>query len=256
MTSLACNDADKLQLVITVHTAIDNRETRDAIRQSWGSKANLRKYNASLYFLIGQPKTPSEATAQSIKSEQDMYGGDLLQFDFIDTYMNLTLKTVASLYWLQNNCPNVKYVIKQDDDAFVKLDKLMEHLRQFENLGYNSYIAGQYFEKFLVQRNPRMPFYTPTSLYNGTYYPPLVLGPAYVFTSNVVRPLLKQLKMYKKPWLPWEDIFVTGMLRKLSNIPVYNIRHLMHKECPLVTKPRDDKRISFHRVYKVFQKSP
>ena len=88
VTSLACNDADKLQLIITVHTAIDNRETRDAIRQSWGSKANLRKYNASLYFLIGQPETPSASKAQSIKSEQDMYGGDLVQFDFIDTYMN------------------------------------------------------------------------------------------------------------------------------------------------------------------------
>ena len=53
---LTCQDRNHQRMVITVHTAIKNRKRRGATRNSWGSAKNLRRYNASLYFFIGQPK--------------------------------------------------------------------------------------------------------------------------------------------------------------------------------------------------------
>ena len=76
-------------------------------------------------------------------------------------------------------------------------------------------------------------------------------GPAYVFTSNVVRPLLKQVEIYKTPWLLWKDTFVVGVLRNLSNIPLYNVKGLVHAPCSTVQgNPATDQRISYHRVHR------
>ena len=72
-----------------------------------------------------------------------------------------------------------------------------------------------------------------------------------MFTSNVVRPLLKQVEIYKTPWLLWEDMFVTGVLRNLSNIPLYNIKGFSHATCNSERgRPSSDHAISYHRVYR------
>jgi uncharacterized protein YdhG (YjbR/CyaY superfamily) len=57
--------------------------------------------------------------------------GDILQQDFVDSYANLTIKTVFMLKWLTSNeCSTAKFIMKLDDDAFVNPERLwatLEH---------------------------------------------------------------------------------------------------------------------------------
>ena len=55
-------------------------------------------------------------------SEASLHG-DILQADFLDSYHNLTLKSVAMLRWFSTVCPSSRgsaapprYLLKTDDD--------------------------------------------------------------------------------------------------------------------------------------------
>lgn len=56
-----------------------------------------------ILFLLGQ--TLSNETQAKINTESEVYG-DVIQESFLDTYNNLTLKTVMMLKWVNKNCQN------------------------------------------------------------------------------------------------------------------------------------------------------
>lgn len=59
-----------------------------------------------------------------IEEEARTYN-DIIQEDFIDSYNNLTLKSVMLLKYIKNHCDNVRYVLKSDDDMFVHVQNLI-----------------------------------------------------------------------------------------------------------------------------------
>ena len=66
-------------------------------------------------FLLGNP--PSSPIAQ-IRKENDLYH-DIVQEDFIDSYRNLTVKSIMALKWATEHCKNAKLIFKMDDDTLV-----------------------------------------------------------------------------------------------------------------------------------------
>lgn len=60
-------------------------------------------FSVKILFLLGQ--TPSNETQAKINTESEVYG-DVIQESFLDTYNNLTLKTVMMLKWVNKNCKN------------------------------------------------------------------------------------------------------------------------------------------------------
>lgn len=92
-----------------------------SIRETWG---NVTEFNYSFFkkmhsnfelgdcskiddvpvkivFLVGQ--TQSYKTQVKLNTESGIYG-DLIQESFLDTYYNLTLKTVMMMKWVNANC--------------------------------------------------------------------------------------------------------------------------------------------------------
>ena len=62
-----------------------------------------------------------------VVQEQRQFG-DILQEDFVDSYMNLTLKSVMGLKWASRRCPSARFLMKTDDDMFVNVPKLLDYL--------------------------------------------------------------------------------------------------------------------------------
>ena len=48
---------------------------------------------------------------------------DIIVFDFIDHYENLTLKTMMGMKWATEMCPKVQSVLKIDDDMTINTPK-------------------------------------------------------------------------------------------------------------------------------------
>ena len=74
-------------------------------------------------FLVGQQVNSTHQ--EQLRSEAEQYG-DIVQEAFIDTYANLTVKSLMLLKWFTQHCDNTQYVMKADDDMYINLVKLYE----------------------------------------------------------------------------------------------------------------------------------
>jgi len=63
-------------------------------------------------------------TIQSTLEKENSDHGDLIQVDLMDTYLNLTLKSVSLISWAFKRCGQVRYVVKCDDDVYVNVENL------------------------------------------------------------------------------------------------------------------------------------
>ena len=234
------------RILIAVHSAYKNVITRRLIRQSWGQSSYLCKFSAKLLFFIAQSRgRPLTSLREELKQHDDV-----ITLDFIDSYLNLSRKSVESMRWINKHLPDVKYVLKQDDDAFVNMTKLTRALKVLEHKHETTFIAGYYFPNRKPKRNPKNVYYTPHSLWNKTHWPPAVTGPAYVITGTALPRLVSRADMASTPQVLWEDIFVTSVVRSFENITLFDIRNMRHVECRRNYKINPTA-ISYHRVKQV-----
>ncbi|RUS78931.1 hypothetical protein EGW08_013309, partial [Elysia chlorotica] len=116
---------NQVETVIAVPSRIHSFEARRAVRETWGGVAN----NTVLLFFFGivQPadstkhtpyyepetKLTPEELQTLLRKESSVYG-DIVQENFIDSYRNLSLKSVAIVRWVSLYCPGSTFVIKAD----------------------------------------------------------------------------------------------------------------------------------------------
>lgn len=65
------------------------------------SSTKVRDFHIQTVFLVGQT-TNNETQAEII--EESQIHDDIIQESFLDTYNNLTLKTLMLVKWMTNNC--------------------------------------------------------------------------------------------------------------------------------------------------------
>jgi len=58
----------------------------------------------------------------------------------VDTYRNLSYKTISGLKWVTHYCPASSYVLKIDDHVFVNIFNLIRELQEVNTNG--SHIFG------------------------------------------------------------------------------------------------------------------
>ncbi|GIY27779.1 UDP-GalNAc:beta-1,3-N-acetylgalactosaminyltransferase 1 [Caerostris extrusa] len=117
-----CWSQSDLRLVIVVCSAPQNFASRQAIRATWGKESRWTK-GTRIFFIIG--RSSQNITDMFVFTEKQEYG-DVIHYDFTDSYFNLTLKSVSMLKWVTTNCTNAKYVMKSDDDMFVNVPVLLK----------------------------------------------------------------------------------------------------------------------------------
>ena len=81
------------------------------------------------YFMLG---LADDTNAKKIEAENEK-SGDIVIGDFIDTYYNLTMKSLSALHWSVKSCPEVKSIILCDDDV------------QFQDVGTIRKFSGKFY---------------------------------------------------------------------------------------------------------------
>ncbi|XP_077525492.1 beta-1,3-galactosyltransferase 1-like isoform X1 [Amblyomma americanum] len=200
------------RLLIFVTSAPSHREARDAIRDTWGLHSYLAHRNSKVMFLLGRSPYDPE-----IKAESQVHG-DIVQGDFIDSYDNLTLKSVMMLHWTRSFCPDVEYILKTDDDVYVNLDNLVHHL-DHEMADQRRWIQGCIKRHAAVPLRQASAGQPPSPVDLRTLpkaHPDFVAGAGYVISGDLVEDLL--LASARVEWVPVEDVFVTGRCAALVGV--------------------------------------
>lgn len=101
------------------------------------SKKNSIKYDYR--YFIGNDKIEGEVEE------------DVVILECKDNYESLTSKTIEAIKWVSKNKPNIKYVVKTDDDVVIDKEKLDEILLKLEqnSIDYAGEICqGGYYSKW------------------------------------------------------------------------------------------------------------
>ncbi|GFN76125.1 beta-1,3-galactosyltransferase 1-like [Plakobranchus ocellatus] len=205
LPTLACAG----KLVITVASAPLNYRNRLAIRNTWGrlgkflSRTSQSNHNAKfvndnkdktyynytvVFFVAG---VANDQLRSLLLKESHMYR-DMVISSFMDTYNNLSLKTVAMLKWASTFCPKFgMFLVKCDDDSYVNVPVMLKALQDADALPHENFgrhfVAG--FSLFNQQpfRNRESKWYVSFEEYRGYVYPTAVSGSAYGMRIDTAR---------------------------------------------------------------------
>jgi hypothetical protein len=126
-TSSNATSNNNQTLLIVVISAAAHSAQRNLIRKTWGGPNLLEVDWIQLIFLVGSTPDEDIVLKERLKKENAQYE-DLVQVNVVDTYANLTLKSVALLHWTHGHCPGAQSVLKCDDDIYINLNGLINIL--------------------------------------------------------------------------------------------------------------------------------
>ncbi|CAG01761.1 unnamed protein product, partial [Tetraodon nigroviridis] len=208
----------EVHLLMVVKSVIEQHDRREAVRKTWGKERAVEGRKITTLFLLGSPASGKDAkNLQKLIEYEDRLYGDILQWDFMDTFFNLTLKEVNFLKWFDLYCPGVRFVFKGDDDVFVNTNNLLDLIDfRVEARREADTMVGDTILKAIPIRNRQSKYYIPRELYDKPY-PPYVGGGGFLMSSQLARRLFvasEDVELY-----PIDDVFLGMCLEKLRLAP-------------------------------------
>ncbi|XP_020809953.1 beta-1,3-galactosyltransferase 1-like [Drosophila serrata] len=254
---------EKTFLLIIVESSVSHYLARQNIRATWGNssrfnypefrklhghlkgsyypplKSRLHLYSKYLsgkdeslraavrvVFMIGR-KMDNESSRQL--REEAHQDNDIIQEDFIDSYKNLTLKTVLALKHVTSRCSKTTaYVLKTDDDAFINVPNLLHILlggtmpsrknppRQFRLTATKNVLLGKKLSRAKPIVNVANKWYMPHYMYPNETYPAFLVGGGYLMSIDVTQ------RLYEAAWyttvVHLEDVFITGLCARNARV--------------------------------------
>ncbi|KAG8448822.1 hypothetical protein GDO86_015770 [Hymenochirus boettgeri] len=195
---------NKTFLLLAIKSSPQNFAQRQAVRNTWGTERCYGERSVKLVFLLGVASGPD---LSALLWYEDGQYHDLIQWDFIDTFFNLTLKDQLFLGWAKKHCPGARYILKGDDDVFVRTPEIVKELSLLDRQKTRALYMGHVVTSAKPYRDPQSKYYIPHSFYAGSY-PPYAGGGGYVF-SGALTPWLYQVSHFVAPF-PIDDVY-TGM---------------------------------------------
>ncbi|XP_056304131.1 beta-1,3-galactosyltransferase 2 [Danio aesculapii] len=203
-------------LVLMVPVAPYEVKARSAIRSTWGNETTVQGKAVLTLFLVGLIEGADSEKVQKQLEEESRQHRDLIQSNFVDSYFNLTIKTMVIMDWLATRCPQANYSMKIDSDMFLNVNNLVT-LLSAPNTPRENYITGVLMRNRFVVRNKNSKWYVSKELYPEPKYPTYLLGMGYVFSNDLPSKIVEASK-YVKPF-NIEDAYIGACLKQLAVEP-------------------------------------
>lgn len=225
-----CDRAPTLLMAIKTQTA--NFANREAIRETWGRSGRIksrggRQSLVRRVFLLGKSKDLH--IEEKLQLESDKYG-DIIQWEFMDKFFNLTLKDVLFWGWFVSRCPHARFIFKGDDDIFVRTPALLNYLLAEEaNASFlngsrqpnkmETFVVGDVINNAAPIRSNDTKYYIPESFFKGLY-PSYPGGGGVVYSGSLAHRLLEVSQ--RVHLFPIDDVYVGMCLQRLGVYPIHH----------------------------------
>ncbi|XP_060079876.1 beta-1,3-galactosyltransferase 5-like [Ylistrum balloti] len=196
-----------LVLITSIHR---NRAKRDMYRKTWltHSKNNTSEFRYA--FIFGNIND-TEANA-ALLEESKIYN-DIIQEDFQESYVNLTLKTIMAFKWASTHCPHAQFFMKTDDDMYVNIPGVRKALND-NSEQLKTAIGGKCMQIERPVRDKSSKWCVTYEYYGREYYPGYCAGTGYVTSMNMVKEVFKVSKHI--PFFFLEDVFVSLCVERIG----------------------------------------
>lgn len=240
-------------IVIVILSARTHFMQRNLIRQTYGSIKYVNNINIlAIAFMLGSVDAPeSEKVEFSELNDENLKFGDIIMGDFVDSYKNLTRKSIMAYEWVSSFCRDAQFVVKTDDDVVLNIFKLTEELDALSSTEVTSSTirCPVHFNGGDAKNVSSKSYVSPVDFPSG-HFPKHCNGQLYVATMTVVDRLVEEIsKSFLGRVCTHEDIFMTAIVpEKINsnfgwskNEPIELIQRRKEWECyALDTEQSDD----------------
>ncbi|KAI8770660.1 lactosylceramide 1,3-N-acetyl-beta-D-glucosaminyltransferase B [Biomphalaria glabrata] len=203
-----CRGVGVIDFIIIVHTAPDNLDRRQRIRQTFANESLFVPFHVRVAFLLGRPRNKS---LENILFEEHQKYNDTVMGDFLDDYHNLTLKGVMGYRWVSQFCMNSRFVLKIDDDVMINTFKLLYSFYS-HMIGKNKSIFCSHWRKNSMGILREGKWKVDSRIFPGkTTFPfDYCSGFVVIITTDLVAPMYEAAKVTPFFWI--DDLYLFGML--------------------------------------------
>ena len=210
-------EASRFLMINLVIVRPEDVYRRMLIRSTWANATN--KNGTTSVFVCG---INEDKTVNDLLIYESFHFNDIVQVDFMDTYFNLTLKSIIAFKWIAMHFTSdqVQYVLKVDDDVVVDLENL---LKMANDKFIQTRSAFYCFEvsDVMVNREKHHKFYLSKQEYEHEKFPIYCSGSAYVLTFGLLKKIAS-LQSYPN-YLKFEDVYITGILKNHLKATSYRL---------------------------------
>jgi len=192
----------------------DYFQRRMFTRISWGQEAHL--LGIPVIYAIGRAKDDKIQTM--LENEHRTYG-DLLQFNYIDAYYNISIKSTGILNWfVKRGCQHITpYLFIVDDDVLINLPSLMKMIY------LNSFNSNTLYGLYLTDIEPHPSGKWAVSLidYPNRTFPSFITGASTLYPSLIINNLVEkifQLVDENKSIFFLDDVLIAGIIAEQLGI--------------------------------------
>jgi hypothetical protein len=205
--------------LILIHSAPENFLRRVAMRETWTRRSMFKSIRR--VFVMGFSNRDN--VNERVRLESEIYN-DIVQLDFIDSYWNLTIKSLSAYKWAATYCFSVKFVLKVDDDIMANLFLLIKHFNSLQTRGlYNRRTIMCFLNPIMaVVRDKRSKYYVSREDYPYYIFTPYCAGGGYIISIDMITDMYNISKYIRFFWV--DDFYVTGLLVDAVNGTRQNMR--------------------------------
>ncbi|XP_030758174.1 beta-1,3-galactosyltransferase 5-like [Sitophilus oryzae] len=227
----ACNAP--VFLLVLVSSAANHLHHRHIIRTTW----KQHRTGIKIIFVLG--KIQDIILQRDIMKESDVYG-DVIQGNFLDTYRNLTYKTMSAFKYMLYHCKKASYVLKIDDDDFVNMPLLLNFLKNDLSVsGTDNLFICNHLTGYRVNRNVSSKWYVSEMDLSDDFYPSYCAGWYVLLSPDVLFRLYETTQKLK--YISVDDALIYGYAREKCN--------LVHTDFTRFTREYSELELGFNGTY-------
>jgi hypothetical protein len=210
-----------LELFVFVISKCSSFNTRNMIRSSWANRREFEKLN--VLFVLGTSQF--EMVNKEIEAEAKTHG-DILQGDFIDSYRNLSFKSLAAWSWTSENCMSSRHFLKVDDDVLVNTYGLLRFLNMNTIIRKFEYtFMCLVFRNGEVIRDRRSKYYMPYNQYSESTYFTYCSGNAILLTGDLIESMYQVAHTSRSIWI--DDLYSGLLASQIEDVQFVNIDEMI-----------------------------
>ncbi|XP_013885521.1 N-acetyllactosaminide beta-1,3-N-acetylglucosaminyltransferase 3 [Austrofundulus limnaeus] len=217
------NTPEDIFLLLVIKSHPKNFEHREVLRKTW---AKERMHNGKwirTVFIAGTGGSGfvKKRMNKLLALEHQLYN-DILQWDFDESFFNLTLKQILFFEWLDRRCPQVRFLMNGDDDVFAHTENMVDYLQSLKNNdGSKHLFAGHVIRNAYPIRARWSKYYIPYQIHKKAPYPPYCGGGGYIlsrYTASIIYNMSRTIEIY-----PIDDVYIGMCLAAAKRGPVIHM---------------------------------
>jgi len=212
-----CGGADgsaEVFLLLVIKSSPENYDRREVLRNTWAKERLQNGVWIRRLFISGTKESGfAKKRLNKLLELEQRKNDDILQWDFHDSFYNLTLKQILFLEWMERNCPHARFLLNGDDDVLANTDNMVQYLQNLENNdGSKHLFTGHLIHYVGPIREQRSKYYIPVQVHESESYPPYCGGGGFILSGHTA--LVIYNMSHHIPILPIDDVYMGMCLEK------------------------------------------